>query len=104
MAVSDDDGTAERLAEVRAQRRHLGRLRVAERRDAAHERAVAAAAEREAEQATGQDPLATPPVSSADTRTLLIAEEAALELDRAALVADRGVDDREVDDSVEIDF
>ena len=100
MAVSDDDGTAERLAEVRAKGRHLGRLRVAERRDAAHERAaVAADAEREAERATGQDPLATPPLSSADTRTVLIAEQAALELGRPALVAER-----EVDDGVEMEF
>ena len=44
MAVSDDDGTTERLAQVRAQRRHVGRLRVAERRDAAHEGAAATAA------------------------------------------------------------
>ncbi len=97
MAVSDDDGTAERLAQVRAQRRHVGRLRTGERRDAAHEGAAAAAARGEAEQAAGQDPHATPPVASADTRTLLIAEEAALELDRAALVADREIDDADVE-------
>jgi hypothetical protein len=91
MAVSDDDGTAERLAQVRAQRRHLSRLRVAERRDGAHERAAEADAQREAEQAT--DASATPSLSSADTRTLLIAEEAALELDRAALLAERDLGD-----------
>jgi hypothetical protein len=75
MAVSDDDGTAERLAQVRAQRRHLGRLRTAERP------AV--------EQLPGVGSL-----PSAETRTLLIAEEAALELDRAALAAEReaGID------------
>jgi hypothetical protein len=89
MAVSDDDGTAERLAQVRAQRRHVGRLRVAERRDAAHEGAAAVAAEGEAEQAAGRDPHAAPAMASADARTLLIAEEAALELDRAGLAADR---------------
>jgi hypothetical protein len=99
MAVSADDDTAEQLTQVRAQRRHLGRLPVAERRDAAHERAAAAAAERDADQAIGQDPLANPPVSSAHTRTLLIAEQVALQLDRAALVADR-----EVDDGVEMEF
>lgn len=41
MAVSHEDGTAERLSQVRAQRRHVGRLRVAEQRDAAHKRAAA---------------------------------------------------------------
>jgi hypothetical protein len=97
MAVSDDDGTAERLAQVRAQRRHVGRLRVAERRDAANQGAAAAAAEGGAEQAAGQDPHAAPPMASADARTLLIAEEAALELDRAALVADREIDDAGVE-------
>jgi hypothetical protein len=55
MVVSDEDGTAERLAQVRARR-----LRVAERRDAAHEGAAAAAARGEAEQAAGQDPQAAP--------------------------------------------
>ncbi len=92
MAVSDDDGTAERLSQVRAQRRHIGRLRTAERRDGAHVGAADAAAEREAE--AGNDPLAaTPPLGSGDTRTLLLAEEASLELDRASLVADHDVDD-----------
>ena len=38
MAVSDEDGTAERLAQTRAERRHIRRLRTAEHRDAAHER------------------------------------------------------------------
>ena len=93
MAVIEDDGTAERLSQVRAERRHVARLRVAGRRDAAHERAADAAAEREAETIPGQDPLATLPMSSADTRALLIAEEAALEFGRAGLVADREVDD-----------
>lgn len=97
MAVSDEDGTAERLSQVRAQRRHVGRLRVAERRDAAHERAADSAAEREAETGLGHDPLATPPMSSADSRSLLIAEEAALELDRAGLVADREGDGFEME-------
>jgi hypothetical protein len=92
MAVSDDDGSAQRLAQVQAQRRHVRRLRVAERRDA-HERAADAAARREAERRMGLDPLVAPAVSSADTRTLLIAEQAALELDRPGLVADREVDD-----------
>lgn len=92
MAVSDDDGTAERLMQLRAKGRHLRRLRVAERRDAAHERAADSAARREADPPVGMDPLAAAPVSSADTRTLLIAEQAALELDRAALVADGEVD------------
>jgi hypothetical protein len=95
MAVSDDDGTAERLAQVRAERRHLSRLRVAERRDGAHERAAEADAQREAEQTN--EPLAAPPMSSADTRTLLIAEEAALELDRAARLAERDVGDSGVE-------
>ena len=36
-------------------------------------------------------------MSSADTRTLLIAEEAALELDRAALLAERDVGDTGVE-------
>jgi hypothetical protein len=89
MAVSDDDGPAERLAQVRAQRRHVGRLRTGERQHAGHEGAAAAAAQGEAELAAGQDPLGTPPAAAADTRTLLIAEEAALELDRAGLAADR---------------
>ena len=89
MAVSDDDGTAERLAQVRAQRRHLGRLRAAERRDAAHERTADGAADRDAEQHVEQEHLAAGGLPSVDTRTLLIAEEAALELDRAALAADR---------------
>lgn len=99
MAVSDDDGSGERLAQVRAQRRHVSRLRVAGRRDAAHERAAETAAEREAEGRSGLDPTDTPPISSADTRTLLIAEQAALELDRSGLVADR-----EVDDGMEMEF
>lgn len=99
MTVSDDDGSAQRLAQVRAERRHLARLRVAERRDAAHERAAATAAERQAERAAGYDPLAAPAVSSGDTRTLLIAEQAALELERGSLV-----DDREVDDGIEMEF
>lgn len=99
MAVCDEDGTAERLSQVRAQRRHIGRLRVAERRDAAHERAADSAAEHEAEAGLGHDPLATPPMSSADSRSLLIAEEAALELDRAGLVVDR-----EVEDGIEMDM
>ncbi len=37
-------------------------------------------------------------MSSADSRSLLIAEQAALELDRAGLVADR-----EVEDGIEMD-
>ena len=92
MAVSDEDGTAERLAQVRAERRHVERLRVADRRDAAHERAADAVAEREAV-GLDHDRLATPPMSGADSRALLIAEEAALELDRASLVADRAAED-----------
>lgn len=92
MAVSDDDGSAERLAQTRAERRHVRRLRTAERRDAAHERAADRRAEVEGE--TGYDPLATPPPPSADTRVLLAAEQdAALALERASLVADREVDD-----------
>jgi len=74
MAVSDEDGTAERLSQVRAQRRHIGRLRVAERRDATHERAADSAAAREAETGLGHDPLAPPDVLgrqplAADRRT-----------------------------------
>jgi hypothetical protein len=91
MAVSDDDGSAERLAQTRANRRHIGRLRTAERRDAEHEHAADRRAEREAE--TGYDPLATPPMSSADTRQVLAAEQDALALERSSLVADREVDD-----------
>lgn len=87
MAVSDDDGTAERLAQVRAQRRHLRRLRTAERRDGAHEREAEAAAEREAE--AEHERFTAPPAGSGDTRRLLLAEEAALELERASLAADR---------------
>lgn len=97
MAVSDDDGTAERLAQVRAEQRHVRRLRAAERRDAAHEAAAARVAERETERAVEQDSLASPPVSADDARSLLIAEAAALELEREALIVDR-----EVDDGVEI--
>lgn len=97
MATSDDDGTAERLAQVRAQRRRLDRLRAAERRDAAHEQAADADGEREAQDRLGHDPLAAPPISSADTRSLLIAEQAALELDKAGLLADRDIDGIEME-------
>ena len=91
MAVSDDDGSAERLAQTRANRRHIGRLRTAERRDAEHEHAADRRSEREAE--TGYDPLAALPMSSADTRQQLAAEQDALALERSSLVADREVDD-----------
>lgn len=97
MAVSDDDGSAERLAQARASRRHIGRLRTAERRDAEHEHAGDRRSEREAE--TGYDPLATPPMSSADTRQRLAAEQGALAIERSSLVADR-----EVDDGIEMDM
>lgn len=86
MAVSDEDGTAERLAQTRAERRHIRRLRTAERRDAAHERGADRRAELEAE--TGYDPLTTPPPSSADSRELLAAEQDALALERGSLLAD----------------
>jgi hypothetical protein len=94
MAVSDDDGTAERLAHVRAQRRHLGRLRTAERRDATHQQAADAAAALDAERPAAEQLLGVGSLPSAETRTLLIAEEAALELDRAAPDAEReaGID------------
>ncbi|WAX58527.1 hypothetical protein M6B22_07115 [Jatrophihabitans cynanchi] len=96
MAVSDEDGTAERLAQTRAERRHIRRLRTAERRDAAHERGAERRAELETE--TGYDPLTTPSMSSADTRELLAAEQDALALERGSLVADCGPeDDREMD-------
>lgn len=91
MAVSDEDGTAERLAQTRAERRHIRRLRTAERRDAAHERGAERRAEVEAE--TGYDSLTTPPSSSADSRELLAAEQDALALERGSLVADRELDD-----------
>jgi len=94
MAVSDDDGTAERLAQARAQRRRLGRLRTAERRDGVHEHAADAAADRAAE----QDPLTTPlPTTSEATRARLIAEQDAIALDQAGLVSDR-------DGGIEMDF
>lgn len=95
MAVSDDDGTAERLAQTRADRRHLRRLRTAERRDAAHEHAADRRAEVEAE--TGYDPLATPPLPSADTRQQLATEQDELSLERSNLVADRADDGIEMD-------
>jgi hypothetical protein len=85
------------VAQVRAQRRHLDRLRIAARRDAAHEQAADADAEREADAGIDPDTVATPSISSAEARLLLIAEQAALELDRAGLVADRDVDGVEMD-------
>jgi hypothetical protein len=91
MAVSDEDGTAERLAQTRAERRHIRRLRTAERRDAAHERGADRRAELEAE--TGYDTLPTPSPSSADNRELLAAEQDAVALERGSLVADREPDD-----------
>jgi hypothetical protein len=91
VAVSDDGGTAERLAQTRAERRHLQRLRVAERRDAAHERAADRRAEREAQ--TTYDPLAVPSPTAADTRELLAVEQDQLALERGSLVADRDLDD-----------
>jgi hypothetical protein len=91
MAVSDNDGSAEPLAQTRANRRHIGRLRTAERRDAELEHAADRRSKRDAE--TDYDPLATPPMSSADTRQLLAAEQDALALERSSLVADREVDD-----------
>jgi hypothetical protein len=92
MAISDEDGSAERLAQLRAARRHLGRLRVAERRDAAHERAADADAERKAEPPLIDEPLTTS-TPSAETRTLVIAEEAALEWAIGNLAADREIDE-----------
>lgn len=91
MAVSDEDGTAERLAQTRAERRHIRRLRTAERRDAAHERGAEQRAGLEAE--TGYDPLTKPPPPSADTREMLAAEQDALALEIGSLVADRELDD-----------
>ena len=58
MAVSDDDRSGKRLAQTQANRRHIGRLGTAERRDDEH--AADRRAEREAE--TGCDPLVTPDV------------------------------------------
>lgn len=91
MAFSDEDGIAERLAQTRAERRHIRRLRTAERRDATHERGAERRAELEAE--TGYDPLTTPPMSPADSRELLAAEQDALALERGSLIADREPDD-----------
>ena len=45
MATSDDDGTAESLAQVRAERRHIQRLRVGQRRDRSHKAQATARAE-----------------------------------------------------------
>jgi hypothetical protein len=41
-----------------------------------------------------------PPLAAAETRTRLIAEDAALELDRAALVAYREIDDAGVEKEI----
>lgn len=91
MAVSDDDGTAERLAQVRADRRHVRRLRVAQRRDAQHEREAHERAEVEANQRV--DEATTPPLPSGDTRELLAVEQDALALERASLAdADAGIE------------
>ena len=86
MIISDDDGTAELLAQVRAERRHVPRLRTAQQRDQGRDAETDTDAEREREDRL--DPLAAVPLPSADTVTLLIAEQAALEWDRANLVAD----------------
>ena len=87
MAVSDEDGTAERLAQTRAERRHIRRLRTAEHRDAAHERRAERQAGLEAE--TSYDPPTTPPPSSADSREMVAAGQDVLALERGSLVADR---------------
>lgn len=89
MAISDDDETAERLAQTRAARRQVSRLRTAERRDAGHEHA----AERRAEAEAGYDSLSTPALPSAETRALLAAEQDEFALERGNLGADRDVDD-----------
>ncbi|HEY3630591.1 MAG TPA: hypothetical protein VGL21_06810 [Jatrophihabitantaceae bacterium] len=91
MAVSDDDGTAERLAQVRADRRHVRRLRVAQRRDATHEREAHERAEVEANRRV--DESTTPLLPSGDTRELLAVEQDALALERASLAdADAGIE------------
>ena len=92
MDTSDADGAAERLAHIRAERRHLTRLRAAERRDAVPER-LAADHERHAEQRLDPASIRADDEHSADTMTLLLAEQAPLGLDRASLVADREVED-----------
>jgi hypothetical protein len=97
--MGDDDAVAERLAPARAERRHLRRLRGAERCDGAREGVADENARKEAERSSEPNQLAVAQQEANDTRRLLLAEEAAVELDRASLVADR-----EIADSFEPDF
>lgn len=90
MTASDDETVSARLAQVRAQRRHLDRLRVAERRDALDEGAAQRASEREVQQ---QDDAQPESMTSEDSRSVLLAEEAALALEQSSLVADRDLGD-----------
>lgn len=97
MAAIGDDGAAERLAQARAGLRHARRLRTAERRDAAHERA--AQQHTEVEKDNSCPSLETAQSTSAETLTALAAEQDTLALERASLVTDR-----EVDGGIEMGF
>lgn len=86
MATSDDDGTAERLAQVRAKRRHIQRLRVGQRRDRSHEAEATARAELAVEHP--HDTGAALSQGAGDSREFLAVQQDLLALERGSLVAD----------------
>lgn len=90
MATSDDDGTSERLAQVRAERRHIQRLRVCHRRDHRHEAQATARAELAVEDP--HDPSAVPLLGPGDSREFLAAQQDLLALERGRLGADAELD------------
>jgi hypothetical protein len=90
MATSDDDGTSERLAQVRAERRHIQRLRVGHRRDRSHHAQAPARAELTVDDVhdTGAPPL----LGAGDSREFLAVQQDLLALERGSLVANAELD------------
>lgn len=91
MATSDDDGTAERLAQVRAERRHVQRLRVGQRRDRSYGAQAAAHAELVVDDAHDVG-AASLLVGSGDSREFLAAQQDLLALERGSLVIEADLD------------
>ena len=85
MATSDDDGTSERLAQVRSERRHIQRLRAGERRDRSHQAQATARAELAV--ADARDTGALPLLGTGDSREFLAVQQDLLALERGSLVA-----------------
>lgn len=94
----DHDPSSEPLAQAKATRRRIRRLRAAERRLGQHEHAAEADAERRAN--TLPPPATRPADQHVDAATLLHVEQDLIAFERASLITDRDLED--VDDSVDL--